>query len=399
MANLFNDVQPGDLITSSFWNQVLQTLNSFNDRITALESGSAGGGALTISGIYPSGSISVGDTISILGKNFGLPSSDSVNINGTSVGQPLAGSNNTQLIIKIPNLPSIPQAGQFVTLTVSNTSGFATISFLLLPGQSVLPTGTLYVNFGSTPVSPPDPLVAAGKSYIFTFTVIAITSLNETYTLTPTLSQATWSAVVVDNSGNPVSPSQVLIPQGNPPNGTTQNVRVMVTIPAGAATGASSSLNLSVTSKLNPTVLTKSGSLSSSITVGSPPPGGQDEILVSYNTVFAPGSASGGVVTIPPTSAKVRVDFTALIQNAGDYTIAAPVVQGDPTNLWTAQLQVPQALTPTTANSNNLVTISLAAQPGAPAATLVMAVSSNASPSVIGAFSQSIVAGTGSTQK
>ncbi len=251
MSKLFNDIQPGDLIMSSFWNQVLHALNSFDDRISALEATGSTGGGLTISGIFPPSPVHIGDTITVLGRGFGVPSTNSVNINGTPVNQLLAGSNDTQLIFKIPNLQGIPQAGQFVTLTVANPSGSATITFMLLQGQPTTPTGTLQVNLSPIAVSPNDPLIIAGKPYIFTFTVTAITSMDETYTVVPTVNSG-WTAALVDGSGAAINPAEVLIPKGDPPNGITQNIRIMITSPLGAATGVSSPLTVTVTAKHNP---------------------------------------------------------------------------------------------------------------------------------------------------
>ncbi len=392
MAKLFNDVNRGDLITADLWNQVLDTLNTFDARLTALEAAGTGGGALTITGIYPPSALHVGDTISILGKNFGLPSSNAVTIDGTSAGAPLAGSNDTQLIIKIPNLQGIPASGKFVTLTVGNPNGFATITFTVLPAQSVTPTGQLFVNMSSTPVSPADATIAAGKSYIFTFAVTAITSMDETYTVSPVPGQASWQAVAVDDQGNTLSPQEVLIPQGDPPNGVQKDVRVMVTIPGGQAIGTSSTLALTVTSKRN-AALTAFGNTPSPIVVGSPPPGGQDQIILSFNKVFAPGSQSGNSIKVPPTNAQVRVDFTAILKNPGTYTVANPTVQNDPNNLWKAQLMSSKTMKPTTSNSNNLITIALSAQPGAPSANLVISVTSAGSPAVTAQFTQPILAG------
>jgi hypothetical protein len=390
MSKLFNDIQPGDLIMSSFWNQVLHALNSFDDRITALEASGAAGGGLSISGMFPPSPVHIGDTVTILGHGFGVPSANSVNIDGTPVGQLLAGSNDSQLIIKIPNLQGIPQAGKFVTLTVANPKGSATLTFLLLQGQPTIPTGTLQVNQSPTKVSPPDPLVIAGKPYILTFTVTAITSMDELYTVVPTVN-AGWTAVLVDGAGNPISPAEVSILKGDPPNGTAQDIRIMVTSPLGAANGVSTPVTVTVTAKHNSAV-TSFGSSATPMTVGSPPPGGQDQVVVSFDSIFSPGTLSGGTVKIPPTNTQVRVDFKANIKDIGsavNYNIAAPTIQ-PASALWTAKLMsAAQISTP----GSHLFSIALSAQPGAPAANLVVSVSSTSGQVVTGQTSQPIIAG------
>jgi len=390
MSKLFNDIQPGDLIMSSFWNQVLHALNAFDDRITALEAIGSTGGGIAISGMFPPSPVHIGDTVTILGRGFGVPSSNSVNIDGTPVTQLLAGSNDSQLIIKIPNLQGIPQAGKFVTLTVANPKGAPTLTFLLLQGQPTIPSGTLQVNLSPTKVSPPDPLIIAGKPYIFTFTVTAITSMDEVYTVTPTVSSG-WTAALVDGSGSAITPSEVSILKGDPPNGISQDIRIMVTSPLGAANGVASPLTVTITAKHNAS-LTNFGSTPTPVTVGNPPPGGQDQVIVSFDSVFSPGTATGGTVKVPPTNSQVRVDFKATIKDIGTpvtYNIAAPTIQ-PPSALWNAQLKsAAQITTP----GSHLFSIALSAQPGAPAANLVVSVSSTGGQIVTGQVSQPIIAG------
>jgi len=388
MSKLFNDIQPGDLIMSTFWNQVLHALNSFDDRINALEALSATGGGLAISGMFPP-PFHIGDTVTVLGRGFGVPSSNSLNIDGTPVAV-LAGSSGSQLVIKIPNLQGIPQAGKFVTLTVANPGGSATLTFLLLQGQPTIPTGSLQVSLSPVAVSPPDPLIIAGKTYIFTFAVTAITSLDETYTVAPTVGSG-WTAVLVDSGGATVTPSEVLIPKGDPPNGTVQNIRIAVTSPLGAGNGVSSPLTVTLTAKHNAT-LTNFGGSPTPVTIGSPPPGGQDQVVVSFNQVFAPGSSAGGTIKIPPSNTQVRVDFTAKIKDIGTpvtYNIAAPVIQPS-SALWAAQLKSPAQINQT---GSNLFSIALSAQPSAPAANLVVSVSSTSGQVVTGQVSLPIIAG------
>jgi hypothetical protein len=388
MSKLFNDVLPGELIKSNAWNDVLHTLSSFDDRLSALEAQGVIGGGVSITGIFPS-TVHIGDTVTILGRSFGVPSSNSINIDGTSVTQILAGSNDSQLIVTIPNVQGIPQAGKFVTLSVANPKGSATLTFLLLQGQPTIPTGTLQVNLSPKPVSPPDAVIAAGKPYIFTFTVTAITSMDETYTVVPTV-QPGWTAALVDGGGNAIIPAEVQIAKGDPPNGTSQDILIQVTSPSGAPNGTASPLTVAVTAKHNPAV-TNVGSTPTPITVNSAPPGGQDQVVVSFGSIFAPGSGNAAGIKVPSTNAQVRVDFKATIKDTGTavtYNIAAPQIQ-PASGLWTAQLKSPSQITQT---GSQLFSIALAAQPGAPAANVVISVSSASGPPVTGQVSLPISA-------
>jgi hypothetical protein len=165
----------------------------------------------------------------------------------------------------------------------------------------------------------------------------------------------------------------------------------MVTSPLAAGNGVSSPVTVTVTAKHNSSV-TNFGSSPTPMTVGSPPPGGQDQVIVSFDSIFAPGTQSAGTLKIPPTNNQIRVDFKATIKDIGSavtYNIAAPTIQ-PPSALWTAQLKsAAQITTP----GLHTFSIALAAQPGAPAASVVVSVSSTSGQIVTGQVSQPIIAG------
>jgi hypothetical protein len=387
MANLFDDVRPGDLIKASVWNQVIHVIQSHEARIAALESETiSGGGEVTIKNISPSPA-HVGDTLTITGTNFGLPTSNTVTIAGTRVTQFLPGSGDTQLIVTIPNVQGVPQNGQQVTLLVGNPNGSAPpFIFTLLPAQTTIPTGELFVNLTQ---APSDAQLVAGKTYNFIFTVTAITSKDETYALAPSVDVG-WPVTALDNQNKPTT--QLFIAQGNPPNGTKQTVTVQVTIPNGTATNTIGQLSLLITSMNNPQQLFK-GSGNIPITVGSAAPPATDKIILSFNKVQAGGTFTNGTVNIPANNIQVEVDFTALIKDPGKYHIDLKV-QGDPQKKWTPQLGGSSTLQTFTTNTNNLIMTGLSAAPGAQDAQFVLTVSSSDSPPAIAQFSQPIHAGT-----
>jgi hypothetical protein len=274
-----------------------------------------------------------------------------------------------------------------VTLTVSTPKGFATTQLVIAPAQPTTPAGELFVTLAQ---SPPDPQLLAGQSYTFVFAVKAITNMDETYSLTPTV-QAGWPAVIVDGSNNPINPAEVQIPKGDPPAGVTQNVRVRVSIPAGTAAGANSQLKLTATSKRNPGGLAKSsgGDL---ITVGSAPPPPQ-QITISFTSVLSPAppvaTVQGGVVVLPTLGATYRVDFTALIKDAGTYNL----VLTPPGANWTSQIQGATTVITAGPNENKLIMISLRAQAGAAPANLVLRITKANDPTVFGQVSQPVRTG------
>ncbi len=387
MAQPFERVKPGDLITANLMNRILNELDSLETRTTALEGGGGGGsGAPIINAPPPPASVRMGDELRIIGKNFGLPAQNVVTMDGATVTQFKAGSNDGLLIFDVPAVQGVPQQGKTVTLTLSNAKGFASTTILLLPFQPTIPTGSLVVSMSQAPA---DPALLAGQSYIFVFTIQAITTMAETYTLTPSIDQAGWQALAVDNMGNPLSPAEIQIPQGPPPVGVSVTARVRVSIPVGATAGTSAQLRLTVTSKQNPLNLTRT-SANVPITVGSAPPPVQDKIIVTLLGTMG-GTESGGAVVVPQNDTLIAVNFKVTIKDPGIYTIALPTIQNNLGNLWRTQLMGSQTINSTTPNATPTVQIGVAAKSGAAPTNLVVRVSSAADPTIFGEIQQPIM--------
>jgi hypothetical protein len=385
MAETLAPVRPGDLITAELMNRIVTALNTLETRVTALEGAGAPGGTVTITGVSPTGPIPMGSELRVFGTNFGLPTFNIVTLDGVPVTQFKAGSSDTLLIFDVPAIQGVPPQGRTVTLTVSNQKGFASTPVIIVPAQTSIPSGQLFVVLSQPP---PDPQLNPGNSYLFGFTVQAITNMAETYTLTPSVTQTGWQAVVVNVDGVPISPPQVQIPQGAPPQGVSVPVRVRLTIPAGTA-GASAQLRLTVSSQRNPTGLTQSSG-NIPITVGSPPPPPQDSIIVSFSNVLGGGQVVDNTVVVPTTGTMIAVNFTALLRDPGSYTVTPPTLLSNPGNLWTAQLMSSTNFTTQTANANVTITTGVSAQPGAAQTSLVLRVSRADNASIFGEFSQPI---------
>ncbi len=321
MSN-FNPVNPGDLITAAYFNQVL---GSFDSRISALEASiGASGGAITITALSPSGALHMGDTVTVLGQNFGLPAQAVVTVAGVIVSGSsfLPGSGNNALIFQIPPVQGIPAQGQSVQLTVSNpTSSSQPYSFTLLPYALTIPTGQIFVNMTTAPAVNPIP---ANTSLTFTFTITSSTSLADVYTLTPSLSNATpssagWSVEAVDSSGNQLS--QVSIAQGQNAL-TTVNVKVTT-----GAAGSSAMVTLTVTSSANPTGLTNAGSVTVTVGASAPAPSAIKTAIAGVSA-FGPGGATlagatfSGVasITLPQGTATAVVALSLLVPDTTSST-------------------------------------------------------------------------------
>jgi hypothetical protein len=394
MAN-FNPVKSGDLITASYFNQIL---GSFDVRISTLEAASGiSGGQMVITGLSPSGPLHMGDQLTVMGQNFGLPSQVVVTIDGARVDGSnfLAGSGNNVLIFQIPAVQGVPPQGRLVTLVVSNPTSAAQFPFTLFPFAVTIPTGQLFVNMTSAPAVG---TITAGNSYVFIFTVTADTSLADSYSLAASLDASSkaagWTAVPVDpTSVNTMN--QVPIPQGQ---NTTTQVGVKVTVPAAAAVGATAQVSLSVTSMLNPVGLNGSGSTSISVGSAPPPP---NPIAISAAGASAKDSTGaplqgasfvGNTISLPHGTASAVVAVNVLCPNKDTYGC---VGNGPTFGAGWAGNYPPQAQQfPGNANQTVVVQMNVTTVPAGPASTTMqIQVASKTQSKVTGQFSPTISVG------
>jgi hypothetical protein len=380
MSN-FNPVKPGDLITAAYFNQVL---GSFDTRISNLEASIGTSGAIVITGLSPSGPLHMGDTVTVLGQNFGLPSQVIVSIGGVNVSGSsfLPGSGNNALVFQIPSIPDIPPLGQTVIMLVSNsTSAAPPYSFLLLPFALTIPTGQLAISMTGAPSVGS---ITGGNSYTFVFTITASTSLTDNYNLAVSLDSASqaagWTVATVNPSGGGAL-NQVSIPVGQ---NTTTQVGVTVTIPSTAGV-TSAQVTLTVTSVTNPTGLFGSGS--TTVTVGSAPP---PPNTIPLSNLAATANLSGATVsgtssiTLPHGTTSVVVAVTATPPNAGSYSYTEPTFDDAG---WVGNVVKPTTNPfPTTqANQPELIQMQITAVPAGPASTkLHFQVQSTTQASIIG---------------
>ncbi len=132
MTNGFQQVQPGDLITSELMNTILARLEDLHQRLSNLEAGTGEG--VTITGFDPPVEARVNDTLTIIGTNFVVPfTRNIVTIGGVEVPDFLPGTGETRLRFTIPPVPNLPDAGREVLVNVQNSRGFAQRFYRLLP--------------------------------------------------------------------------------------------------------------------------------------------------------------------------------------------------------------------------------------------------------------------------
>jgi len=311
---LLPQVRPGDLITADLLNALVAVLRNLETRIAALEtSGATLVVSITaISG--PTAPVRVRSRITVSGTSFATPAVlNTVTLDGVPVTSFSASdSTATQLVFDVPQVPGLPQSGRPVHLLVANANGTATFDFLLAPEVQGV-SGTIQAGYAVAPaLASSQPTIQPGQSYVFIYRLTAFASGAARYLVQPTVSGTGWTAQVLADDSDQPTDGTVDLPGAI--SGATRDVRLKVTLPAGATAAA---LNVAVSSPENPLV---DPGFASPLTIspGAPPPVPDNRVLVSL--VTTPG-ADGRILFTRGTAQSVAVNVAVTQQ--GSYTVAA----------------------------------------------------------------------------
>lgn len=373
----FPRVQPGDLITSTLWNNFAQgcekELQQLEERLAKVEAAS-GADNVVITGHSPPGVMTVNQRMTITGRNFSTPHINNiVKINATRVPDTAFrfGSSDTTLVFDIPEVPGLAPSGTLVTLTVQNDKGrIGTYDFTLRPREAI-PEGRIEVTYITPPVMPmADPNIRGNQSYIFGFRVTAIATQPGTYRIQPSVSSGSWTAELLEDTMDTPRPSNlILLPAST--SGITQDIRVRVTIPD--VTSGSTTLTVDVTeitlgSQVNP------GNQTITITVGSAPPAPETRARLSLRSVDQ-ATIVGNRIQFQRNQAGAIV-FNVAVTQAGRYTFQAQLRsktgwEPDPIMLSINQARI-------SAGNNQDVSVILTPGTGAANTDLILTVSASA---------------------
>lgn len=341
--------QPGDLITSSFMKQLIDTLTAMDARISSLEGVVPGaGGALAILQMSPT-DLTQGDELRIYGLNFGLPSENTVTFNSANpTNQFKAGSGDTLLILDVP-LFSLASDAQLVNVAVSSARGSDFRQITIRKPQATLPGGTLAVG-----ITAPGGNISG--TVVFIATIDARSTLDETFNLTPTVpavasgktpwqvsmvTDATGATTLPKLSGGPNPPPwQMLIPK--PANGVSTVVQafIKVVIPGDNAV-ALPFVNLDVKSSRNPNGFSGGNSGNFGFTVGQPAPANQTLKFGAFTAIN--GTVSSNTATFPlPIKNLSRFSYSIPSLAAGTYQLS--IAFAGNSNGWVATFQPGQTL-------------------------------------------------------
>jgi len=210
MAQQFDPVLRGDLITADLMNKILSELESLGSRVTVLETATAPS-KVVITGLIPaSGPLRIRQELRVLGQNFGfIGGTGRVLIDDVLVTALKPGSSDQLLIFDIPDVPNVPLTGRSAVLTVANQNTTDQRTITLLPAQPLQGAiDVIWLNVTPTTLTPNNPAT-------FRFRLKSRTNLDATYTINPVITVATnaqdWQnrLQVLDNAQN-VLPSRTI---------------------------------------------------------------------------------------------------------------------------------------------------------------------------------------------
>lgn len=128
------EINPGDVISSDLFQELLLKLEELDGRVSDLEGGGGASGAVVITGFNPTVQQRLGLLLEVIGQNFAIPLSNNVvTVDGEQITQFMAGSTSDLLRFIIPTTISVPEGGRTVAVRVSNTSGSSERLYFLLP--------------------------------------------------------------------------------------------------------------------------------------------------------------------------------------------------------------------------------------------------------------------------
>jgi hypothetical protein len=147
MADLFQPVRQGDLITAELWNQLVSTINGLNTRVDNLERTNPQPGKLTIVGVAPK-PVTMGSDLAVFGTNLGVPTENVITVGDKLVAKNKikSGSTDRMLVFEVPAVEDVPlgSVGKSVTLTISNPfTGFDSTTITVVQATGTVPDGTL----------------------------------------------------------------------------------------------------------------------------------------------------------------------------------------------------------------------------------------------------------------
>jgi hypothetical protein len=306
----------------------------------------------------PPGPWHVGDSMTATGRSLWGGGSNAVYINFNGALTPVTNfttQTDSKLVFTIPAV-FVPTGGSSVYLLVESlTQGVASAEFTLLPEAITVPTGEIQIQLAAPPATVFNAPSTGVSNYLLSYAISANTDLSDTYSLTPAIDAAGWSAAIFDKTTNQVIPNATvaIAAAASASQNTIVQGNLQISIPAGAT--GSANLTLTVAS-LAPAGLTKS-SPTAVIPVGG-------SVLLSSGIGVMPDPAPGnldanGNLLVP--LAGLQLNFFLTVAVAGTYDLTYSFDNSD----WTAIVQssIPIAVANQPATLSTVITPNAGAAP------------------------------------
>jgi hypothetical protein len=317
-------VNPGDTITATDWNALVDAINSAFIHIEALEANQQTSGLAITGLIPPTGPYKIGDTLQVLGRNFQtVIGAVRVFLNTTPVLNLLPTSTDSSLQFVIPPLPNIPPNGTLVDLMVTNQTEQVIMPIQIQPQQVPL-QGMLTVDWIGIEPATPTPDAEA----IIRYKVRAATNKQATWTVTPQIDVASnataWASQihVLRSDRSELTNKQISLSPGQELDLLLQIAKV----PAGT-NGVTFGASLTLAAE----TLTH-GSGVRTFTVGTATPEPDNTISFVLVSAFSGSALVGNTLTVPANSPGAKFQMTATFTVVGTYTVTRTVT---PATGWT----------------------------------------------------------------
>ena len=335
MSYEFEDIKPGDLITSNFMTSIINAIESLDDRVIKLEEASSEDNKVAIIELDPkSGPYRVGQEMKILGRNFEYSiGAHRLYFDATNVAVFKPDSSDSKLIFDIPEVLNIPVSGKTVLLTLKNRSSTDSRFITLMPKKEPL-AGSIIVDSYHTVE---EGTITPNQTATFKFNLKSGLNQPARFVISPFISidtnQQEWQERLRVLDKNKIEINEIILN-----NGENQDFYIRITsIPSGTD-GQVFSLTVDATADS-----IKGSSLLESYTVGQPPDEVDTSIHPNITSVVDPQNNNaplppGDYVTETKTvkrainqAALIRVN--TLFDAPGNYDITVSLENGSNWNV------------------------------------------------------------------
>lgn len=315
-------VNPGDTITATDWNALVDAITSAFVHIDALEANQQGTGLAITQLVPPAGPYRINDKLQVIGRNFQtVIGAVRVFLNTTPVLNLLPTSTDTSLEFVIPPLSGILPTGTMVDLMVVNQTESVIQPIQILP-QDVPLQGIITVDW----VKAEPATILPDAEAILRYHVRAATNKQATWTVTPKIdvaNAAAWNSQihVLGPDRTELTNNQIVLSPGQ----ETDILLQIAKVPAGT-NGVTFDASLTLTAEA-----LSNGSGVKQFPVGTPTPEEDSAIDLVLVPAFSGSALANNTLTVPAGQG-AKFQLTATFHVAGTYNVTKTL---NPAAEWT----------------------------------------------------------------